>query len=59
MFINTMHNNMHMGTIRIEDTTHKRLNSLLYYFKENTPENKVTLDRIIKKLLDKYEGDLQ
>jgi hypothetical protein len=48
-----------MGTIRIEDTTHKRLNSLLYYFKENTPENKVTLDRIIKKLLDKYEGDLQ
>lgn len=59
MLINSMHINMHMGTIRIDDITHKRLNNILYYFKENSPDYKVTHDYLIRKLLDKYEGDLK
>ena len=54
-----MHTNMHMGIIRIDTDTHKRLTSVGFYFKEKQPDTKVTHDYIIRLLLNKYEGDNQ
>ena len=48
-----------MVILTIKETTKVRFLSILDEFKEKYPDNKINQDYILRKLMDKYEGDLQ
>jgi hypothetical protein len=48
-----------MVNIQVSNTTHKQLAELVVHYKHNEPDTKVTHDYIIRKLLNKFEGDLK
>jgi hypothetical protein len=50
---------MHMSNLRVSAKTLTRLKQLSVHYKTAEPDTRVTHDYVIRKLLTKFEGDLQ
>lgn len=47
----------HKVVLVVKFNTKQRFQTILEYYKEQNPDTKVNQDFILRKLMDKYEGD--